>query len=130
MPDEQPIKTVLVETTTVSKRQEGESASLSFAASKHVTKWIIVAVVGLFGNLTHSLLEDFLPARGEAQRQQVKEANGIAVGRNNDDNQEIIAQLKELTSIKSDFDAMKISVSEMKTDIRELRNEIMYQHKP
>jgi len=118
-------KTVLVESTTVTKRQEGESASLSFAGSKHLTKWLIAAVGGLFLNLGHSVLEDFLPVKGEQQRQEAKVTAEGAVFRNDVDNKSIKEKLDQILVMKTDVETLKVSLSEVKTDIREMSNDFI-----
>ena len=122
-------KTVLVESTTVTKRQEGESASLSFAGSKHLTKWLIAAVGGLFLNLGHSVLEDFLPAKGEQQRQEAKVTAEGAVFRNDTDNKSIKEKLDQIqhlmkqqseSYLSSRQELLKKLVAEESTGLMEL----------
>lgn len=108
--ESQPVKAVISETTTIVKRQEGESASLSFAGSRHLTKWLIAAVSGLFLNLGHSVIEDFLPAKGETQRPEA---------------QSIKEKLDEILVMKTDVETLKVSLSEAKVDIREIRQEMI-----
>jgi hypothetical protein len=118
----EPVKTIITETT--SKRVEGENASLSFAGSKHVTKWLMAVFGALLLNLGHGILDDVLPAKGEAQRQEVKEQNALAVGRNDSDNTYIKDKLDKIASMGTDVETMKSDMRDLKEQMNVLNGRI------
>ena len=124
MSDEAPKKTVITESTVVTKRAEGENASVSFTSSKHMAKWLAAGVGLMFANLSHSIVSDFLPAKGEAGREEVKQTSAIAVGRNDDDNRAIKEKLDAILAIKGDVDTLKADMADVKNNVRDMNRRI------
>lgn len=122
-------KSVVTETSTVTKRAEGESASLSFSGSKHLSKWIMTAVALMLANLGYNVASGILPPKGEQARQEAKASSAIAVGRNDDDNKRILSflasekdQLDSIIVMKTDVETLKVDVRDLKSDVHDMNH--------
>jgi hypothetical protein len=108
MPDDdpQPQKAVIVESTTVTRRAEGENAAISFTGSKHMTKWLVAAVGLLLANLGHNVVGDFLPPKDAGALEAAKVTATSVTARNDSDNQKIFDKLNSILEIKGQVDKL------------------------
>ena len=121
MSEETPTKSIVTE-RTVTTKTEGAHIGVDVTGTKHLLRWIIGACGLLLANFVHTVVQDFLPNKGAAEVQQVKETTAVNVRRNDEDNKDIKEKLTAILVMKNDQDTLKNDIRDLKTDMHDMNH--------